>query len=126
MLVLSRKIDQQIMIGDDITLTIVRIDQNRVRVGISAPRDVRILRGELTAKDSACETAEFELSDREFAFAHQSDHSKNSNRQQRLLDATEPQVFSGTVAGDGSKVKLNVPSSDQAKSAPLASFVSAS
>ncbi len=47
MLVLSRKEGEQLMIGDDIVLTINRINGNRVAIGIEAPRDVRILRGEL-------------------------------------------------------------------------------
>ena len=67
MLVLTRKKDQQIKIGDDITLTVVRIDANRVRIGVAAPRDIRILRGELESRDS--EGPDYELSEREFAFA---------------------------------------------------------
>ncbi len=47
MLVLSRKQGEQLMIGDDIVLTINRISGNRVAIGIEAPRDVRIVRGEL-------------------------------------------------------------------------------
>jgi len=47
MLVLSRKLSQQIMIGSDIKLTIVKIERNQVRIGIEAPDDVAILRGEL-------------------------------------------------------------------------------
>jgi carbon storage regulator len=50
MLVLSRKPSQQVLIGPDITVTIVRIDRNRVRIGISAPPEVPILREELAAK----------------------------------------------------------------------------
>ena len=69
MLVLSRKVDQQIKIGDDITVTVVRVEGNRVRIGVSAPRDVRILRGELDAKEAIDGEIEFELSEREFAFA---------------------------------------------------------
>ena len=48
MLVLSRKNGERIRIGDDITLTIVRISQGSVRVAIDAPRDVLIVREELT------------------------------------------------------------------------------
>ncbi|MCA9135636.1 MAG: carbon storage regulator [Planctomycetales bacterium] len=47
MLVLSRKPGEKLMIGDDVVLTINRIAGNRVAIGIEAPRDVRIVRGEL-------------------------------------------------------------------------------
>lgn len=47
MLVLSRKENEQLVIGDNIVLTINRISGNRVAIGIEAPRDVRIVRGEL-------------------------------------------------------------------------------
>ena len=47
MLVLSRKQSQQILIGTDISITVVKIDGNHVRLGIKAPREVPILRAEL-------------------------------------------------------------------------------
>lgn len=47
MLVLSRKQSESIVIGDRITVTILRLKGNTVRVGIEAPDDVPILRGEL-------------------------------------------------------------------------------
>jgi len=47
MLVLSRKTRQQIRIGDNITVTILLVKGQVVRVGIEAPRDVRVLRAEL-------------------------------------------------------------------------------
>ncbi|TWU02272.1 carbon storage regulator [Stieleria varia] len=53
MLVLSRKTGEQLMIGDDIVVTINRISGNRVAIGIEAPRDVRIVRGELDVKQVA-------------------------------------------------------------------------
>ena len=49
MLVLSRKLSQQILIGSDITITVVRIEGNHVRLGIEAPPGVSILRQELVA-----------------------------------------------------------------------------
>ena len=52
MLVLSRKVGEQIVIGDDITVVVNRIDGNRVSIGIQAPNDVRIVRGELERFDS--------------------------------------------------------------------------
>lgn len=47
MLVLSRKLSQQIMIGSDVKITIVKIERNQVRIGIEAPDEIAILRGEL-------------------------------------------------------------------------------
>lgn len=49
-LVLTRKISERIQIGDDVTLTIVRIDGNKVRIGIEAPDSVKIKRDELPPK----------------------------------------------------------------------------
>ncbi len=48
MLVLSRKPGEKILIGDNVTITIVRIGPNTVRLGIDAPRDMNIIRDELT------------------------------------------------------------------------------
>ena len=47
MLVLSRKERQRIRLGDDITVTIVRLAGDQVRLGIDAPREIRVLRDEL-------------------------------------------------------------------------------
>lgn len=49
MLVLTRKQKETIKIGDNITITILRMKGQTVRVGIEAPRDVRVVRGELNA-----------------------------------------------------------------------------
>jgi len=47
MLVLSRKPGESIFIGDDIEIVITRIEYNEVRIAISAPKDLLIVRGEL-------------------------------------------------------------------------------
>lgn len=47
MLVLSRKPGEQVYIGNHITITVVEIKGNRVRLGINAPSDVSVLRAEL-------------------------------------------------------------------------------
>jgi len=46
-LVLTRKIGQRVIIRDDICLTVLGIEGSRVILGVEAPRDDRILRGEL-------------------------------------------------------------------------------
>jgi len=47
MLVLSRKVQERLRIGDEIVLTVIRIDANSVRLGIEAPLHVNIIRDEL-------------------------------------------------------------------------------
>ena len=47
MLVLSRKTGERIHLGDDVVITITKIAGNRVAIGIEAPREVSIRRGEL-------------------------------------------------------------------------------
>jgi len=47
MLVLTRKAQEQIQIGDGITVTVIKVKGNTVRIGIDAPSDVKIIRGEL-------------------------------------------------------------------------------
>lgn len=48
MLVLTRKVHQSILIRDDIVVEVLGVDRGRVKIGVSAPPDVMILREELT------------------------------------------------------------------------------
>jgi carbon storage regulator len=47
MLVLTRKSNQSIMIGDDVEISVLSIMGEKVRIGISAPRDVPVFRKEV-------------------------------------------------------------------------------
>ncbi len=52
MLVLTRKVDEQILIGDDIKITVLRVRGNSIRIGIEAPRSTRVIRGELGSQET--------------------------------------------------------------------------
>jgi carbon storage regulator len=47
MLVLSRRSTERIQIGDNVVVTVLEIRGNKVRMGIDAPKEVRVLRSEL-------------------------------------------------------------------------------
>lgn len=52
MLVLSRKVDQEIIIDGNIKIRVLKVKGNTIRLGIEAPQDVHIARGELEKRDS--------------------------------------------------------------------------
>ena len=47
MLVLTRKTNQSIMIGDDVEVTVLAVSRDKIRLGISAPKDVPVFRKEV-------------------------------------------------------------------------------
>lgn len=47
MLVLSRKVGERILIGDNIAITIVRVAQGTVRIGVEAPEELNVVREEV-------------------------------------------------------------------------------
>ncbi len=58
MLVLSRKVGEKLVIDGNITVEVVRIQGNRITLGLVAPADVKILRGELDERPSNSATVE--------------------------------------------------------------------
>ena len=52
MLVLGRKQGETIVIGDNVTVTVVKIHANRIELGVEAPREIPVLRGELLEPES--------------------------------------------------------------------------
>jgi carbon storage regulator len=80
MLVLTRKQSQMIQIGDNIVVKIIQTGKGSVKIGIDAPGDVRIIRGEILTgehnlEDSAVMAVDGELSGK----------SKNVDTQRPLL-----------------------------------------
>ena len=47
MLILSRKIDEKIKIGNDITITLIYVHGDQVKIGVEAPKDVKVFRQEV-------------------------------------------------------------------------------
>ena len=60
MLVLSRKAGERIWIGDDISVTVVRISGGGVRIGVEAPREMPVVREELRLKMDQMNSADCE------------------------------------------------------------------
>lgn len=63
MLVLSRKVGESVLIGDDIVVTIVEARGDAVRIGIEAPRSMRVHRSEVATAVSEANAAAAAASD---------------------------------------------------------------
>ena len=92
MLVLTRKADEQILIGNDIKITLVRVRGNSVRIGIDAPKEIRVVRGELACKDAA-DTPEPPV-EREEVFARPEAQEKHTASINRLCAASSASSIS--------------------------------
>ena len=58
MLVLSRKVGEKLVIDGNITVEVVKVQGNRITIGINAPADVKILRGELNQARAVTQNVE--------------------------------------------------------------------
>ncbi|MEJ2532942.1 MAG: carbon storage regulator CsrA [Halioglobus sp.] len=47
MLILTRRVGESLMVGDEITVTVLGVKGNQVRIGVSAPKDVAVHREEI-------------------------------------------------------------------------------
>ena len=94
MLVLTRKKEEKLVIGENITLTIVKIKGNSVQIGIEAPRDVRVLRSELAFEQPNCE----EDAEPEFDSARPKRTGDGSNRLRQLASKASHDRAAATPA----------------------------
>jgi carbon storage regulator len=84
MLVLSRKRKQTLVIDGKITIEILQVNGNIIKLGITAPRDIRVLRGELHANEAGKPARRFESDARKTA-------ANNKTRNERI--AEEPASY---------------------------------
>lgn len=96
MLVLTRKLQQQIKIGEQITVTILRVKGHTVRVGIEAPREVRVVRGELPR---GSEAGEAETTIIETTFTVSDDEESEKDDPIGPADAVCPPPLAGATSG---------------------------
>jgi carbon storage regulator len=92
MLVLTRKLEQEIRIGADVTIKVIEIRGNSVRLGIEAPRTVKVLRKELT-----CETSK------------ESPPSSSSGQAELIAPGRGPRSSARTCGDEGRPPALNAP-----------------
>lgn len=50
MLILTRRVSETLMIGDDVSVTVLGVKGNQVRIGVNAPKDVSVHREEIYEK----------------------------------------------------------------------------
>ena len=120
MLVLSRKVGQQLVIGDNIRITINRVGGSRVTLGIEAPDDVRVVRGELEAVIKAFEDAEVDASSDTAAEAQaepvaQQPHKRGTGVKNSDKAAARRMSLADRVA---SRVRPTAPQSERAADFP--------
>jgi carbon storage regulator len=60
MLILTRKVDQAIIIQGNILVTVLRVERDRVKLGISAPEEITVLREELLERNGGANKTESE------------------------------------------------------------------
>ena len=65
MLILTRRIGETLMVGDDVTITVLGVKGNQVRIGVNAPKDVAVHREEIYQRIQKEKTGEDSDSDSE-------------------------------------------------------------
>jgi carbon storage regulator len=58
MLILTRRVGETLMIGDEVTVTVLGVKGNQVRIGVNAPRDVTVHREEIYERIKAEQAAQ--------------------------------------------------------------------
>ncbi len=113
MLVLTRKPHEQIRVGDDVLITILRVKGQSVRIGIEAPPNVSLLRAELTPRAALVEDSDLEISTAKNRLPPQAKQKSRVNRSAHTpgkftnpFAAASPNRLTGASAYAGSEPGL--------------------
>jgi carbon storage regulator CsrA len=102
MLVLSRKKNESIVISDNVRIEVLKISGNTIRLGIVAPRDVKVMRGEI---------APFEVSEKR--------DSKNQSKDSDIQNPKTGQTFDNDSTGETIICEMTLPiESEESSSLP--------
>ncbi|MCA9141719.1 MAG: carbon storage regulator [Planctomycetaceae bacterium] len=125
MLVLTRKTQEQIHIGNNITISILKLKGNTVRIGIEAPRDIRVLRGELPTFDGSFEVEMTESDDSATMASSDAQIASDSERSEEdaTISETEWEFLKKISSRRQSCLPVRRCSSKQSSGAPLAKLV---
>lgn len=135
MLVLTRKLDEAIQIGDNIKITVLRVKGNTVRIGIEAPKHVKVIRDELERQiTSELLAAPATTAAASYAAANnriESYVAQSQNVVTAVVDSPEPsssRMFVGKVSAKTGEAELKeADPSDQSnpidQAAPLRAFL---
>ncbi len=115
MLVLTRKQQQQIQIGEGVTITILKVKGNTVRIGIEAPSDVKIVRSELEPEEEAAPAEEVESK----SPINRIDQIEAASVEGKAQSKDEYRVVSFRVKADSNESKRN----DSPRAASMRDFL---
>lgn len=82
MLVVTRKIDESVIIADNIEVIILEVARDRVKIGISAPKDIKIIRNELRDTQKINEEASQPLPQEALARLLRDSQAKNEGKEE--------------------------------------------
>ncbi len=90
MLVLARKVGETIQLDDNITIVVVGVKQNRVKLAIQAPRETRVLRGELIQPSDSSTKPAVVVPSQSSTLVQDTTHANSSSRTQRRSPRRSP------------------------------------
>jgi carbon storage regulator CsrA len=95
MLVLTRKQNEKIRIGENITITVIRMKGKAVRLGIDAPKEINVLRGELlfdAANDAANAAANDDAADIHCESVHSESSKVDQSTEDTIIECRIPRA----------------------------------